>query len=44
VSGSKCAILSQFGGLSVDFIGREAFIRNRRAIGRAKVVDDIEAP
>lgn len=31
-----------FGGLRVDFIGREAFIRNKRATGRAKDLGDIE--
>src|SRR5262245_38861217 len=33
----------QFGELSVDFIGREAFIRNKRATGRAKDLGDIDA-
>jgi hypothetical protein len=32
----------RFGDLSVDFIGREAFIRNKRATGRAKDLGDIE--
>jgi hypothetical protein len=32
----------EFGGLVVDFIGREAFIRNKRATGRAKDLGDIE--
>jgi hypothetical protein len=31
-----------FGGVDVDFIGREAFIRNKRATGRAKDLGDIE--
>jgi hypothetical protein len=31
-----------FGPLEVDFIGREAFIRNKRATGRAKDLGDIE--
>jgi hypothetical protein len=31
-----------FGVVDVDFIGREAFIRNKRAIGRAKDLADIE--
>lgn len=31
-----------FGDLSVDFIGREAFIQNKRATGRAKDLGDIE--
>jgi hypothetical protein len=32
----------QFGELMVDFIGRDAFIRNKRATGRAKDLGDIE--
>jgi hypothetical protein len=32
----------QFGELTVDFIGRDAFIRNKRATGRAKDLGDIE--
>ena len=31
-----------FGDLDVDFIGRAAFIRNKRATGRAKDLGDIE--
>jgi hypothetical protein len=31
-----------FGELTVDFIGRDAFIRNKRATGRAKDLGDIE--
>jgi hypothetical protein len=31
-----------FGGLEVDFIGRAAFIRNKRATGRPKDIGDIE--
>jgi hypothetical protein len=31
-----------FGGVDVDFIGRESFIRNKRATGRAKDLGDIE--
>lgn len=31
-----------FGDIDVDFIGREAFIRNKRATGRAKDLGDIE--
>ena len=31
-----------FGEVEVDFIGREAFLRNKRAIGRAKDLGDIE--
>lgn len=32
-----------FGELEIDFIGRDAFIRNKRATGRAKDLGDIEA-
>ena len=32
----------QFGELTVAFIGREAFIRNKRATGRAKDLGDLE--
>ena len=32
-----------FGGIDVDFIGRDAFIQNKRATGRAKDLGDIEA-
>jgi hypothetical protein len=31
-----------FGDLTVDFLGRDAFIRNKRATGRAKDLGDIE--
>jgi hypothetical protein len=31
-----------FGPVEADFIGREAFIRNKRATGRAKDLGDIE--
>ena len=31
-----------FGEVEVDFIGREAFLRNKRAIGRPKDLGDIE--
>jgi hypothetical protein len=31
-----------FGEIEVDFIGREAFIRNKRATGRPKDLGDIE--
>ena len=31
-----------FGDVTVDFIGRAAFIRNKRAIGRSKDLGDIE--
>jgi hypothetical protein len=32
----------QFGDLAVDFIGRDAFVRNKRETGRAKDLGDIE--
>lgn len=32
-----------FGPLSVSFIGRDAFIRNKRATGRAKDLGDVES-
>ncbi len=32
----------RFGDLSVDFIGRDAFIRNKRATGRAKDLVDVD--
>ena len=32
-----------FGSLTVDVIGRDAFIKNKRATGRAKDLGDIEA-
>jgi hypothetical protein len=32
-----------FGDLTVDFIGRDAFLRNKRATGRAKDLGDIES-
>jgi hypothetical protein len=32
----------RFGDIEVDFIGREAFVRNKRAIGRPKDLGDIE--
>jgi hypothetical protein len=31
-----------FGDIDVDFIGREEFVRNKRALGRAKDLGDIE--
>jgi hypothetical protein len=31
-----------FGELTVDFLGREAFVRNKRATGRTKDLGDIE--
>lgn len=31
-----------FGDLAVDFIGRDAFVRNKRATGRTKDLGDIE--
>ena len=33
----------QFGDLTVNFLGREAFIANKRATGRAKDLGDIES-
>jgi len=36
-------IRGPFGEIEVDFIGREAFVRNKRAIGRTKDLADIEA-
>jgi hypothetical protein len=32
----------RFGEVTVDFIGRDAFIRNKRATGRAKDLGDVE--
>ena len=32
----------RFGDLEVDFIGRDAFVRNKRATGRTKDLGDIE--
>ena len=32
----------RFGDIEVDFIGREAFVRNKRAIGRPKELADVE--
>lgn len=32
----------RFGEIEVDFIGRDAFVRNKRATGRAKDLGDIE--
>jgi hypothetical protein len=32
----------RFGDMEVDSIGREAFVRNKRALGRAKDLGDIE--
>ena len=32
----------RFGGLTVDFLGRDAFIKNKRATGRAKDLGDID--
>ena len=34
--------LAAFGEVAVDFIGREAFIQNKRATGRLKDLGDIE--
>ena len=36
-------ISASFGPLTVDVIGREAFIKNKRATGRARDLADIEA-
>lgn len=35
-------VTSAFGDVEVDFIGLEAFLRNKRATGRAKDLGDIE--
>lgn len=32
----------RFGSIAVDFLGRDAFIRNKRATGRSKDLGDIE--
>jgi hypothetical protein len=32
----------RFGEITVDFLGRDAFIRNKRATGRAKDLGDLE--
>ena len=32
----------RFGDLTVDFLGRDAFIRNKRATGRLRDLADIE--
>ena len=32
----------RFGSLTVDFLGRDAFIRNKRATGRTKDLGDLE--
>lgn len=36
-------VRSAFGPISVDFIGRDAFIANKRATGRAKDLGDVES-
>jgi hypothetical protein len=36
-------IAASFGPMEVDVIGRDAFIKNKRAIGRARDLGDIEA-
>lgn len=36
-------VRADFGGVEVDVIGRDAFIRNKRATGRLKDLGDIEA-
>ena len=35
-------IQAQFGTVTVDVIGREAFVKNKRATGRAKDIGDVE--
>ena len=35
-------IARSFGGIDVDFIGRDAFVRNKRATGRPKDLVDVE--
>jgi hypothetical protein len=35
-------VRGRFGDIDVDFIGRDAFIRNKRATGRARDLGDIE--
>ena len=35
-------VRSAFGEIEVDFIGREAFLRNKRATGRTRDLGDIE--
>lgn len=35
-------VRAPFGDLHVDYLGRDAFIRNKRATGRAKDLGDIE--
>ena len=35
-------VRSPFGAVEVDFIGRDSFIRNKRAVGRAKDLGDID--
>lgn len=34
---------AQFGSVSADVMGREAFVKNKRAAGRAKDLGDLEA-
>ena len=36
-------VQASFGAITVDVIGREAFIRNKRATGRARDLGDLEA-
>ncbi len=38
----RLRLRSRFGPIDVDFIGRDAFIRNKRATGRPKDLVDIE--
>jgi hypothetical protein len=35
--------LARFGDIEVDVIGREAFVKNKRATGRARDLGDVEA-
>ena len=35
-------VRGRFGDIDVDFIGRDAFVRNKRAVSRAKDLGDIE--
>jgi hypothetical protein len=36
-------LAASFGPISVDVIGRDAFVKNKRATGRAKDLGDVEA-
>ena len=37
------SVAGEFGGVPVRFIGREAFVTNKRAVGRRKDLADLEA-